>query len=647
MQLARLKLYGFQCFSPESDPIDVPKCCYLIGPNGSGKTAVLTALARLFGFSPGMRKILPSDFHIPADEESAPSIRSLFIEADFLLPECADESADHSTIPPFFGHMRLDEDSGIPRVRYRISAEMGPNGDIEEKLVYVNQVDANDEPVNTSGVPRAERNYICVHYIPAKRDPADHIAFGTSALLGRLLRANEWTSEEAQLTDISDAINSLLTANGTVQFIQTQLAEAWQNLARQVDLSQPTIEFTPREIASILRQVTVSFQAAGITGSVDYKRLSDGQKSLLYLSLVLAVRNLETHILDVAPIGLDPEKAQIPVFSIVALEEPENSLSPHFLGRIVSALQQVSGSGRTQPLIATHSPSMLRRVDPRDIRHSRLNRQRMAKITSLCLPPDNPFDPDTAKYIREAVQAFPEIYFARFVLLCEGSSEEIVLPRILRALNLAVDEHGIAVAPLGGRHVNHFWRLLHGLGIPHATLLDLDAGRYQAGWGRIKYAGKQLEANGVTVCLPEGGRIETLDALPPWNNTEHPILKFENFIQSLERYGVFFSAPIDLDFAMLRSFPAAYGLDHSQSTLPDDSTIKSVLGKSFVDSNQFSQDELRHFDAYHSLFKTSSKPGSHLSALATLGDQDLAEGIPETYRRLTSYIQTNVDSLPA
>ena len=30
------------------------------------------------------------------------------------------------------------------------------------------------------------------------------------------------------------------------------------------------------------------------------------------------------------------------------------------------------------------------------------------------------------------------------------------------------------MVPLGGRHVNHFWRLVHDLAIPHLTLLDLN-----------------------------------------------------------------------------------------------------------------------------------------------------------------------------
>jgi len=50
----------------------------------------------------------------------------------------------------------------------------------------------------------------------------------------------------------------------------------------------------------------------------------------------------------------------------------------------------------------------------------------------------------------------------------------------------------VSFVPLGGRHVNHFWRLLNGLGIPYITLLDLDFGRPGGGWGRIKYALEQL-----------------------------------------------------------------------------------------------------------------------------------------------------------
>ncbi|MBF4344118.1 ATP-dependent endonuclease, partial [Vibrio anguillarum] len=161
---------------------------------------------------------------------------------------------------------------------------------------------------------------------------------------------------------------------------------------------------------------------------------------------------------------------------------------------------------------------------------------------------------------------------------------EIVLPRILTAKGVPVDESAVSIAPLGGRHVNHFWRLLSTLQIPYLTLLDLDVARYAAGWGRIKYVNDQLLKYEKTKALPSDWPI------PKWNTPETPIRthyccgeKKEDVFLKLEKSGVFFSTPLDLDFAMLLSYPDAYSVEKEQS---DESTIKAVLGKSHFDSNQ-------------------------------------------------------------
>ena len=164
------------------------------------------------------------------------------------------------------------------------------------------------------------------------------------------------------------------------------------------------------------------------------------------------------------------------------MEEPENSLSPHYLGRVTNALAVFGAEEAAQALVATHSPSMLRRAAPEAIRYVRLNPKRQSTISTVTMPATTE---EAHKFVREAVQAFPELYFSRLVILGEGDSEEIVVPRVIKAKGLGTDESAISVVPLGGRHVNHFWRLLHGLGIPHITLLDLDLARHQGGWGRI------------------------------------------------------------------------------------------------------------------------------------------------------------------
>ena len=76
----------------------------------------------MFGFDPAQKRIQKSDFHVPHDEEDAPDERLLWIEVDFQFPELLDDAGEHPTIPTHFGHMRLDDAEGIPRVRFRLDA---------------------------------------------------------------------------------------------------------------------------------------------------------------------------------------------------------------------------------------------------------------------------------------------------------------------------------------------------------------------------------------------------------------------------------------------------------------------------------------------------------------------------------------------
>lgn len=640
MRLQTIRLSNFQSFGESPTEISLDDITYLIGPNGSGKTAALQALCRLFAFDPSLRRILRSDFHVPFDEENVLEERQLWIEADFLFPELA-EDEDNSTVAPHFGHMRLDEEDGIPRVRYRLSATMGPDGDIEETLVYVLDINADGSPLNTAQVPRSERNHIHVHYLPARRDPADHIAYGANALLGRMLRAVNWDAERDVIKELTDRISNSLAANPSVDAFSTSLRAAWGSLHKGSFFTDPKITFVASEVEALLRHMSVSFSPGHDEQLVDFSRLSDGQKSMLYLALVLSSQAIGRAVLAEEDPSFDADRLRPPVFTLVEVEEPENSLSPHYLGRIVNALNLMTGNGDAQALIATHAPSMLRRVAPERIRYLRLAEGRTTRVTHIQLP-------DTAdeahKFVREAVQAFPEVYFSRLVVLGEGDSEEIVLPRLLQAKGVPVDESAVSIAPLGGRHVNHFWRLLSGLQIPYLTLLDLDVARYQAGWGRIKYVNDQLKKIDPSGGLPSRWKISK------WDDDEVPVRTHHFFddgkadvFEKLEEMGIFFSYPLDLDFSMLLAYPNAYGVVEEE---PDESTFKAVLGKSHHDASQYSEDEQQLFGTYHRSFKLGSKPAAHIEALAELADEELLANLPASLNRLADAVIAKLEELP-
>lgn len=634
LNLAWLKIKNFQ--SVGEDPVTITledETTYLIGPNGSGKTVVLQTLCRLFGFNPAMRRIQPSDFHVPFKEIEPPSKRELWIEAEFVFPEL-EKDGEFSTIPPFFNHMRLDSIDGSPRVRYRLTAEMGMDGDIEEKLEYVLNVDLNNNPLNLHTVRREERNYIQVHYLPAQRNPSEHISYGTNALLGRILRAVNWGETRDEVKKFSDQVSESLADNPSINTFSAYLTEIWKKFHKSTYFKDPKVNFVGSDIEALLRHLSISFSPSHDSESIDYSRLSDGQKSMLYLSLVLSAQAIYHAVLADKNDSFALEKLHPPIFTLIALEEPENSLSPHYLGRIVNAISDATNAGDAQALIATHAPSMLKRINPKDIRYLRLNEKHLTVITKILLPQS---DDEAYKFVRGAVQAFPEIYFSRLVILGEGDSEEIVLPRLLQAYGTNTDASAITVTPLGGRHVNHFWRLLSELKIPYLTLLDLDVARFGGGWGRYQYVNNQL------LEYKPDDAVKLKRDLPKWDSDKYKVRECSKGISVFEEKNVYFSSPLDLDFSMMNAFPTAYGASKKN---PDESIITSVLGKKHHDSSQYTEEELNLFPDYHKLFKIGSKPVIHISALTQLTDEELIENMPDSYKRLSAKVLDMLDQIP-
>lgn len=647
MKLVRLRLFNFRSFGSDFAEIELDDMTFLLGPNGTGKTAVLQALARMFSLDPSQRKVSRSDFHVPVDEapEDAPDERELWIEADFEFPELNEDDAGEEELPAVpgnFAHMQLLAEDGPVQVRFRLKATIDQDGDIEESFTYVTKVGEDGSPLEESRVSKQDRNAIQVHYLPARRDPADHISYSANALLGRALRSADWSTEREQISVLTGQISESLTGNAAIEGIAEALTGQWGDLHKGAYYASPSVSFARNEIENLLRHLSVGFSPGHGESVVDFSRLSDGQQSLLYVSLVLAMHSIGSKVLS-GEIGtaFDIDKLRPAVFTLIAIEEPENSLSPHYLGRVVRALTAFAGDQDAQALVATHSPALLRRVPPESVRYLRLSQSRKTIVKRIELPEEE----SAQKFVREGVQAFPELYFSRLVVLGEGDSEEIVLPRLLAARGILADDASVSVVPLGGRHVNHFWRLLHGLGIPHVTLLDLDLARYQGGWGRIQYAANQL----LKYADVSGNDLtqEQIDGIPKWDDDQGILLDDDGWIERLENFGVFFSAPLDLDFLMMTTYPDAYLIEAGDLEKPDEETIKSVLGKKHdVLGGQYSEEEQSYFDAYHAKFKLGSKPTWHIRAMSSMDDQELVDEMPEVLERMFDRVESALEDLP-
>jgi putative ATP-dependent endonuclease of the OLD family len=634
MIIERLILTNFRCFGPEPQTIELaPGMTAFVGANGAGKTAVMQALLRLFGVTSEQRRLRRQDFHVPVDEESPPATRTLSLEVILGFPELQEEDLEGSdAIPEFFHHMAAD-DGGTLKCRLRLDAAWTDDGSLEGAIDAKNRairtLDIKFTENDCSDLKASDRARIQIVYVPALRDATSQV---TSFLRGRLWRAVTWSGKLRDVLSTSgDKLNAAFAEEAGVGVIADAIDQRWKELHSAGTDTSAILRPVDSRLQAFIRKVDVVFRPDETGLDRGIEDLSDGQRSLFHIALTAATLDIEAKISSSSGEGFQADAVVLPSLTLLALEEPENNLAPFYLSRIVRQLESLTGGSRAQAVISSHSASILARVDPAHVRHFRLDHAtRTACVRGVHLADE---EEEAGKFIREAVRTYPEMYFARFVILGEGSSEEIVLPRLADALGLPIDRSFVAVVPLGGRHVNHLWRLLHDLDIPHATLLDLDAGRSGGGWGRVKIACRELLANGCDAKalfgkeLSKKGPEETLaafdarplspEALKPW-------------IEKLRVFGVYFSGWLDLDMLMLRALPDAYrALEPAMKGPSTSGDAKGVVlgegGTPKIYSSAWDDD----FRWYRYLFLGRGKPSTHIRALGRVPLDDLKARAPE------------------
>lgn len=650
MYIELLAITNFRCFGPDRTVIELDsELTVFIGSNGAGKTAACHALRRLFGISTGDRTIEAGDFHVPPNEPADIASRDLRIEVIVAFPELAVDNPDAvTTVPEFFRRMAAESDGTI-KCRFVLDATWEADGTVDGTIdVRYRAVRTFDDTFTDDDCEQlrpADRTRIQMVYVPPNRNGARQVS---AFLQGRLWRAARWSAELRELVaNSAEQISSQFHSESPTKFIEQILSGQWQKLQGAGTHATPVFQPLEPDVTTLLRSTELVFQPDHSASSRAAEALSDGQRSLLHLALTAATVEAEAALATGSqPDAFDVTAAHLPVLTLFVVEEPENSLAPFYLSRILGQILALSESSRAQGLLSSHSASALSRIDPRNVRHFRLDPDTAAAaVRPIDLPEDNT---DAAKFIREAVCAHPELYFARCVILGEGDTEELVIPRIARARGVELDPSFVAMVPLGGRHTNHFWRLLHGLDIPHATLVDLDYGRADGGPGRLKDACTRLVREGVDVF----DRLEEFDSVEDLaeDMTQKQMMTVMMHLQS---FGVFFSSPLDLDMSMLAMFTDAYKtLETGEKGPASADAFDVVLGTGgSKDGRAYwtptGATKLAHFTEllrwYRYLFLTRSKPATHLRALSTLTDEQLADRSPKYLNSLIDYVQQQLD----
>lgn len=656
MYIKELRLKNFRCFGAQEEVISLDQeMTAFIGDNGSGKTTVLKALQRLFGGTTTERSLSRDDVHFGAGEVPGPATpsheatdittvasREVYIEAILDFPELASSddapSGNALDVSVETFHAMSCAGPGSPlqaRIRLEAKWEYGiDEDDIDQKVYWITtteDVPFGDDDIAKIPMPAAQRRRIQLKYLPATRNNSAVVKSAMKELLIWLEKFGDLSSGkqklETQRAELQKVFDGLPAVNGVVK----ELSKNWGEMFRGELYSEAKLSILAQEIHKALRDLTLKLSPSETGAEYAIEDLSEGQASLLYISIVASIIQLNERHIGNSVIGYRDVPELKPWLTIIALEEPENHLSPFYLSRMITLMSSLCSNDSAMGILTTHSAGAIRRVEPEKIcymRHDEQKRVSYAKSVTLPAKTDEKY-----KYIYEAVRSNPELYFAKLVVLGEGRSEEIVIPRLAKAFNpkLDLDPAFVAFVPLGGRHVNHFWKLLNDLSIPHVTLLDYDLGRHNAGRLRLKYAADQLSNLGIK---PPFEKPKDADAWRALAKSE--LIKWYSWVKS---NGVHFSLSLDLDMMMLKAFPKQY---QSISSIEDDAKlnadnyVESVFGKAGNGLADYTEKapSAAELAIYDDLFKKGSKPISHIEAMALLADEELKARCPKTLKGL-------------
>lgn len=454
MRLHKISVENFRCFA--SFQIELGgDSLYLIGENGSGKSALLSALARSLG----------------AQEP--------FLESDFL-----DETKPILIVATLGDLTPADQALFSDWIRFDVKPpllEVGVRAEIDGASDVLDVVFGSPRNGWKKRATREQRSAMAPLWLAASREPMKELHFGNSrTLFSELLR--RLSVDKALALAMTEAAK-VGEQVGNEPAVGKKLASAATDLGLVIPGVSPNAFTISSEVSSqrqVLRQLKLLLEHHGTRAPIDLH--SDGLQQLALFAVALQI--LET--------------SSVP---IVLVDEPELSLHPHAQRSLVAMLRKRA----QQCLVATHSSNVLDRVDPRSI--ARLVNDATG---ARALRPTVLTEWDAERLSRRADPTTTEAFFARCCALVEGLSDRLALLALAKRINRDLDAEGVSIVSLnGGGELGAFYDLLGPKGVDRKLvgLCDKDKeGDWIAALNARGHALKDaagLEAAGYFVAQPD------------------------------------------------------------------------------------------------------------------------------------------------
>ena len=443
MHIQELIVEGFRSFSKLFKVGFNPGLNVIVGENGTGKTAIISALRQLFVDSEaGRYSVADQDFHQGFD--------ALSVRAPQFSISATFNGLDKDEQIAFLNWQNVDD-----AFQLNLYVENREFRGRHKRTLWAGKAKASVE-ADTLDLIR------CI-YLPPLRDAEDKLSNGSRSRLAKLLKAickkdlktHEDAGTKHPLVVKVETFNNELAndEDSDIKRANKLIGDALTNAIGEYFAQGTRIQFSESDFSRIVEGLRLLYfpDLSAVDASL-FRSLNEnslGFNNLIYMASILAELTLASAMRD----------QDTGYFHLLLIEEPEAHLHPQLQTRLLRYLSEVADKQSVQVIVTTHSTVLASAVPVDAIIHIGCAPDPVATQLSACGLAD-----DSRRFINRWLDVTKSnLLFARGLIFVEGIAEAIVVPELAKLVlktqvpgRQTLEDLGISVINLNGIYFKHF-----------------------------------------------------------------------------------------------------------------------------------------------------------------------------------------------